>query len=103
VEAVEFFFFSAASTVFTRLASMSVERASLLGQAALVADKTPESFLSNEAELTHYMAVTLIPGSSGPTPSFNEANQSYQVAYNVTRESDLANVSIAVGGCRKLL
>ena len=35
------FFFSADPTVFTRLASMSVERASLLSQAALVAEKTP--------------------------------------------------------------
>ena len=44
------------------------------------------------------MAVTLIPRFIwSDKPSFNESNQFYQVAYGVTREADLANVSVAAG------
>ena len=92
------FFTSADPEIFNSLASMSVERTSLLTQAAVVVEKTPDVVPFQHGRTYAYMAVTLIPRLlwSGK-PSFNEANVFYQVAYGLTRESDLATVSIAVG------
>jgi hypothetical protein len=92
------FFTSADPTVFNRLASMSLGRASLLTQASLVVEKTPDVVPFQHGRTYTYMAVTLVPRLLWPDkPSFNDANQFYQVAYGLTRESDLDSVSIAVG------
>ncbi len=76
----------------------SVARLSLLNQTANVIDLTPSVVPYQYGWLYSYMAVTLIPRFVWPDkPSMNEANQYYQVAYRLTSENDLGNVSIAVG------
>ena len=80
------------------LLSYSLSRTSLLTQAANVFDLTPNIVPYQNWHLYSYMAVALIPRLFWPDkPSMNEANQFYQVAYGITRERDLGNVSIAVG------
>jgi hypothetical protein len=76
----------------------SLSRASLLTQAANVMEKTPKVVPYQYGRLYSYLLVTWIPRAVWPDkPSFNEANQFYQVAYGVTRAEDLNTVSIAVG------
>lgn len=76
----------------------SVSRVSLLNQTANVIEMTPSVVPYQYGHLYSYLGVTLIPRALWPEkPSMNEANQFYQVAYDLTSPDDLASVSIAVG------
>ena len=76
----------------------SLTRVSLLSQAANVVEKTPSIVPYQYGQLYSYMFVTLIPRFLWPDkPTMNEANQFYQVAYGLSSEEELGNVSIAVG------
>lgn len=76
----------------------SVSRISLLNQTANVIDQTPSIVPYQYGALYSYLGVTLIPRAVWPDkPSMNEANQFYQVAYGLTTEDQLSQVSIAVG------
>jgi len=78
--------------------SPSVNRLSLLSQTANVIDKTPGIVPYQYGQLYSYMLVTIIPRFIWPDkPSVNDANQFYQVAYGLTSQDNLGNVSIAVG------
>ncbi|HKE57698.1 MAG TPA: hypothetical protein VKB46_13385 [Pyrinomonadaceae bacterium] len=78
--------------------SPSVNRLSLLSQTANVIDKTPGIVPYQYGRLYSYMLVTIIPRFIWPDkPSVNDANQFYQVAYGLTSQDNLGNVSIAVG------
>jgi hypothetical protein len=80
------------------LASKSLQRASLLTQVAHVLDMTPSLVAFQEGETYRFLGVTLIPRFLWPDrPTVNDANKFYQVAYGLTAEKGLANVSIAVG------
>ena len=80
------------------LASKSLERASLLTQVAHVLEMTPEVVPFQRGGTYKFLAITLIPRIVWPDkPSVSEANQFYQVAYGLTTENHLTNVSIAVG------
>jgi hypothetical protein len=80
------------------LASMSLRRTSLLTQVAHVIDLTPSEVPFQNGATYKYLAVTFIPRFLWPDkPSVNEANRFYQVAYAMTTESGLEDVSIAVG------
>ena len=80
------------------LLNQSVSRVSLLTQSANVLDQTPEVVPYQNGNLYKYLFITLIPRFVWPDkPSFNEANRFYQVAYGITAEEDLGNVSIGVG------
>ncbi len=76
----------------------SVSRIALLNQTANVIDMTPSVVPYQYGRLYSYLGVTLIPRFLWPNkPSVNEANQFYQVAYGLTAEEDLGQVSIAAG------
>ena len=76
----------------------SVSRISLLNQTANVLDLTQSVVPYQYGQLYSYLGITLIPRFLWPDkPSMNGANQFYQVAYGLTREDDLAQVSIAAG------
>jgi oligosaccharide repeat unit polymerase len=63
-----------------------------------VVERTPNPVPYQNGKLYSYMLITLIPRFVWPEkPSFNEANQFFQVAYGLTRLRDLGNSSIAVG------
>ena len=80
------------------LASQSLQRASLLTQVAHVLEMTPSQVAFQEGATYRFLAVTLIPRMLWPDkPTVNDANKFYQVAYGLTTESGLDNVSIAVG------
>jgi hypothetical protein len=80
------------------LASMSLRRTSLLTQVAHVIDLTPSQVPFQNGATYKYLAVTFIPRFLWPDkPSVNEANRFYQVAYAMTTETGLEDVSIAVG------
>lgn len=80
------------------LASQSLSRTSLLGQASTVLEKTPSAVPFQYGRSYEYMLVTLIPRFLWTDkPSVSEANQFFQVAYGLTRERDLGGVSIACG------
>lgn len=75
-----------------------LSRASLLPQAANVLELTPAQVPFQYGNLYSYLPVTLIPRFVWPEkPSVNEANQFYQVNYNLTLEQNLNDVSISVG------
>jgi hypothetical protein len=83
---------------FQALVSQSVNRLSLLHLAASVVERTPDAVPYQGGKLYSYMFITLIPRFLWPEkPSFNEANQFYQVAYGLTRMRDLESTSISVG------
>jgi len=76
----------------------SMLRVSLLTNAATVHDKTPSDVPYQGAQLYGFAVAGLIPRFMWPDkPSGSAANQFYQVAYGVTQESRLGNVSIAIG------
>ena len=76
----------------------SVSRIALLNQTANVLDLTPSVVPYQYGRLYSYLGVTLIPRFLWPDkPSVNEANQFYQVAYGLTGEEQLGQVSIAAG------
>lgn len=76
----------------------SISRVSLLTQTANVINQTPSAVPYQYGRLYSYLAVTLIPRFVWPDkPSINEANQFYQVAYGLTKEAELEDVSISVG------
>ncbi len=76
----------------------SVSRISLLNQTANVIELTPSVVPYQYGRLYSYLGVTLIPRFLWPDkPSVNEANQFYQVAYGLTAEEQLGQVSIAAG------
>src|SRR5689334_6339996 len=76
----------------------SLSRLSLLTQTANVLDMTPSTVPYQNGSLYSYMLVTWIPRALWPEkPSVNEANQFYQVAYGLSSEEDVENVSISVG------
>lgn len=75
-----------------------LSRTSLLPQAANVLELTPSKVPYQYGRLYSYLPITLIPRFVWPEkPSVNEANQFYQVNYNLTAEENLKNVSISVG------
>jgi hypothetical protein len=76
----------------------SLMRISLLNQSANVIEMTPSVVPYQYGRLYSYLGVTLIPRVLWPDkPSVNEANQFYQVAYGLTAEDQLSQVSIAAG------
>ncbi len=76
----------------------SVSRVALLNQTANVIDMTPSVVPYQYGKLYSYLGITLIPRFVWPNkPSVNDANQFYQVAYGLTAEEDLGQVSIAAG------
>jgi len=76
----------------------SVSRIALLNQTANVIDLTPSVVPYQYGRLYSYLGVTLIPRALWPDkPTVNEANQFYQVAYGLTAEEQLGQVSIAAG------
>jgi hypothetical protein len=76
----------------------SVSRVALLNQTANVLDLTPSVVPYQNGKLYSYFLVTLIPRFVWPDkPSVNDANQFYQVAYGLTAEDQLGQVSIASG------
>lgn len=76
----------------------SVSRIALLNQTANVLDLTPSMVPYQYGRLYSYLGVTLIPRFLWPDkPSVNESNQFYQVAYGLTAEEQLGQVSIAAG------
>ncbi len=76
----------------------SLSRISLLNQTANVLDLTPSVVPYQYGWLYSYLGVTLIPRALWPDkPSVNEANQFYQIAYGLTGEEQLGQVSIAAG------
>jgi hypothetical protein len=76
----------------------SLSRVSLLTQTANVIDLTPSVVPYQYGQLYSYLVVTWIPRAIWPDkPSMNEANQFYQLAYGMSTEEGLENISIAVG------
>lgn len=93
-----FFYDHPSAERFQILVSQSFSRLSLLPMAAAVVERTPNPVPYQNGKLYSYMLITLIPRFVWPEkPSFNEANQFFQVAYGLTRLRDLGNSSIAVG------
>jgi oligosaccharide repeat unit polymerase len=83
---------------FAEALNTSLSRLSLLTQTANVIDLTPSTVPYQQWRLYSYMAVTWIPRAIWPEkPSMNDANQFYQVAYGLSTEEGLENVSIGVG------
>jgi hypothetical protein len=75
-----------------------LSRTSLLPQAANVLELTPAQVPYQYGRLYSFLPITLIPRFVWPEkPSVNEANQFYQINYNLTLEENLKNVSISVG------
>lgn len=80
------------------LLALSLSRTSLLTHSANVLELTPSVVPYQYGRLYSYLAVSLIPRYFWPDKaSVSDANRFYQVAYGVTRESDLGHISIAVG------
>lgn len=76
----------------------SLSRVSLLTASANVIDKTPSIIPYQYGRLYSYLAVTFVPRFLWPDkPSANEANQFYQIAYEISSEEQLSTVSIAIG------
>lgn len=76
----------------------SILRVSLLNHAANVHDKTPEIVPYQGLSLYRFTVAGLVPRFLWPDkPSANEANRFFQVAYGVTPEDRLGDVSIAIG------
>jgi hypothetical protein len=76
----------------------SLSRVALLTQSANVYDLTPETVPYQYGRLYTYVFITIIPRFLWPEkPSITEANQYYQVAYGLTSEDRLEQISIAVG------
>lgn len=76
----------------------SVSRVALLNQTANVVDMTPSVVPYQYGALYSYLGITLIPRFLWPDkPSVNDSNQFYQVAYGLTSEDALGQVSIAAG------
>lgn len=93
-----FFYDHPTAENFQILVSQSFSRLSLLPMAAAVVERTPNPVPYQNGKLYSYMLITLVPRFIWPEkPSFNEANQFFQVAYGLTRLRDLGNASIAVG------
>lgn len=83
---------------FRRALNPSVSRVSLLNQTANVIEQTPSVIPYQNGQLYSYLIVTWIPRFVWPEkPSVNDSNRYYQVAYGLTAEDQLGNVSIAVG------
>lgn len=75
-----------------------VARTSLLPFSCLIQRMTPEVVPYQGLAPYRYLVLGLIPRFVWPEkPNFDEANRFVQVAYGLTREEDLAKVSIAVG------
>jgi hypothetical protein len=73
-------------------------RLSLLEFSANVMELTPGVVPYQRFHLYSYLGVTLIPRFIWPEkPSWNEANQWYQVNYGLTERGDLGKVSMGVG------
>jgi len=82
----------------TKLFGETVSRVSLLGPTATVVQMTPSQVPYQNGHLYRYLVIGLIPRAVWPDkPSFNEANQFYQVAYGLTDRKDLGKVSMSVG------
>lgn len=76
----------------------SLARVSLLSQTANVMSLTPSYVPYQNGKLYSYLFVSFIPRAIWPgKPSVNDANRFYQVAYGLTTEERLEDVSIAVG------
>ncbi|MEA2173649.1 MAG: hypothetical protein QOD00_1241 [Blastocatellia bacterium] len=76
----------------------SLSRVALLTQSANVYDLTPDPVPYQYGRLYTYVFITIIPRFLWPEkPSITEANQYYQVAYGLTSEDRLEQISIAVG------
>jgi hypothetical protein len=83
---------------FRKLSSETLTRLSLLQQTANVIETTPNRVPYQDGRLYSYLLVTFVPRFVWPDkPSANDANQWYQVSYQMTSPSDLTTVSIAVG------
>lgn len=81
-----------------RYANQTLERASLLNQAANVMERTPSVVPFQHGRTYSYMAVTLIPRFLWPAkPDVNEANRFYQVQYGLSSTSSVRRVSISAG------
>jgi hypothetical protein len=86
------------SEVFRQLSAKTSGRASVLAVSAVVLSKTPEAVPYQYGKTYEYLVVTLVPRFLWPDkPSANDANQFYQVAYGLTRQERLKDVSIACG------
>ena len=87
------------STVTSRdLVYQSLARVSLLSQTANVVILTPSLVPYQGGKTYSYLFVSFVPRFLWPgKPSVNEANRFYQVAYGLTKEERLEDVSIAVG------
>jgi len=82
----------------SKLASRTLERASLLSQVAHVLELTPSQVPFQGGQTYSYLPVALIPRFLWPDkPGVNVANRYYQVAYGLTDLRNLDSVSIAVG------
>ena len=80
------------------LSGRILARVSLLTQSANVLELTPSTVPYQNGRLYSYMLVTFVPRAVWPDkPTVNEANQFYQVAYDLKPEDGLQSVSIAVG------
>lgn len=81
-----------------KLARSSVERTSLLTQTANVIELTPAIVPYQNGRLYSFLFVSLVPRLVWPDkPSANDANQFYQIAYNVTPPEGLNGVSLSIG------
>jgi hypothetical protein len=75
-----------------------IGRVSLLEQTANVLQLTPALIPFQEGASYGYMLVGFVPRLLWPDkPSVNDANRAYQVAYGLTAERNLDQVSISVG------
>lgn len=80
------------------LLNQSLSRVSLLSASANVIDQTPSVVPYQNGQLYSYMAITFIPRFLWPDkPSVSEANHFYQLAYGVSTEEQLSQVSISIG------
>jgi hypothetical protein len=81
-----------------QISTHAIMRTSLLKQAAQVLEATPSIVPYQHGKLYSYIAVSWIPRFLWPDkPSVNEANQFYQLAYDINRPQDLGQISIAIG------
>lgn len=81
-----------------QLAQATVLRTSLLTQTAHVLDWTPSIVPYQNGSTYTYLVASLIPRFVWPDkPSFNDANQWYQIAYDLTSPDQLSTVSISAG------
>jgi hypothetical protein len=88
----------ASEASFQTLIFPSLSRVALLTQTANVIDQTPEVVPYQYGRLYTYIFISPIPRFLwADKPSVSEANQYYQVAYNITPEEYLTLVSISIG------